>query len=189
MIFCSNFAKVCSSDQKPYRKRSLIFLRESKNMNCYQQNMIAKGLNYVTSFDEKLLGVGCDVEVVVDIESGAARTNIQMRSFLRSTPAFRITLDDLVSISTAIQSVRKNVKLLESLISDATDHQLNYSFGGMTLIVVQPKGKNARFTLCIGSFSREGDIDTLTNKEILEAVNRVEGLQAQVVSKVSSSNL
>lgn len=51
------------------------------------------GIKYATSFDEKLLGVGC--EVVVDIESSVAQACVEMRSFLRSTPAIRITLENL----------------------------------------------------------------------------------------------
>ncbi len=142
------------------------------------------GMKYATSFDEKLLGVGCDVEVVVDIESGAAQACVEMRAFLRSTPAFRITLESLQSISEAIKSARTSAKLLESLVGDATAHQLNYSSGGATLIVVHPKGKNARFTLSIGSFAREGELDALTDKEIADAVAKVESLKAKVVAKV-----
>lgn len=142
------------------------------------------GMKYATSFDEKLLGVGCDVEVAVDIESGAAQACVEMRAFLRSTPAFRITLESLQSISEAIKSARTSAKLLESLVGDATAHQLNYSSGGATLIVVHPKGKNARFTLSIGSFAREGELDALTDKEIADAVAKVESLKAKVVAKV-----
>jgi hypothetical protein len=141
---------------------------------------------YATSFDEKLLGVGCDVEVVVDIESGVAQACVDMRSFLRSTPAFRITLEDLQSVSAAIRNARTNAKLLESLVGDALAHQLNYSVGGATLIVVHPKGKNARFTLSIGSFAREGDLDALTDKEIADAVTKGESLKAKVVAKVGA---
>jgi hypothetical protein len=142
------------------------------------------GMKYATSFDEKLLGAGCDVEVVVDLESGVAQACLEMRSFLRSTPAFRITLEDMQSVSAAIKSARTNAKLLESLVGDATAHQLNYSAGGATLIVVHPKGKNARFTLSIGSFAREGELDALTDKEIADAVAKVESLKAKVVAKV-----
>ncbi len=155
-------------------------------MGINREISVVRGLKYATSFDEKLLGVGCDVEVVVDIESGTAQAFVEMRSFLRSTPAFRITLEDLNSVSAAIKSARSNAKLLESLPGEATDHQLNFFGGGATLIVVQPKGKSARFTLSIGSFSREGDLDTLTDKEIAETVAKVESLKAKVIAKVGA---
>lgn len=155
-------------------------------MSCHHENSAVRGLKYATSFDEKLLGVGCDVEVVVDIESGIAQASVEMRSFLRSTPAFRIALEDLLSVSAAIKNARASVKLLESLVGNATAHQLNYSGGGATLIVVQPKGKNARFTLSIGSFAREGDLDALSDKEIVEAVARVESLKSKVIAKVAA---
>jgi hypothetical protein len=144
------------------------------------------GMKYATSFDEKLLGVGCDVEIVVDIESGTAQASVAMRSFLRSTPAFKISLEDLQSVSLVVKQARSSAKLLESMVGDATAHQLNYSLPGATFIVVRPEGKTARFTLSIGSFAREGDLDTLTDKEIAEAVAKVEDLKAKVVAKVSA---
>jgi hypothetical protein len=52
--------------------------------------------------------------------------------------------------------------------------------------VVHPKGKNARFTLSIGSFAREGDLDALTDKEIADAVTKGESLKAKVVAKVGA---
>lgn len=141
-------------------------------------------LKYATSFDEKLLGVGCNVEVVVDIESGDAISTIEMRSFLRSAPAFRISLADLNSVLTAIKASKSNVKLLESMVDDAQDHQLNYACGGASLIVVQPIGKNARAVLTIGAFSREADLAQLSDKEVADAIARVETLQSKTVTKV-----
>lgn len=142
------------------------------------------GIKYATTFDEKLLGIGCDVEVVVDIESGAAQACIEMRSFLRSTPAFRITHENLQAVSEAVKNARTSAKLLDNLVDDASSHQLNFSAGGANLIVVKPKGKNARFTLSIGSFAREGDLNALTDNEIAGAVAKVENLKAKVLAKV-----
>ena len=99
------------------------------------------GLKYATSFDEKILGVGCDVEVVVDLDSGEASATVAMRQFLRSGPAFRIGAKDLASIAAAVKAAKDRVGLLESLAEGALDHQLNYSSGGASLIVVHPKGK------------------------------------------------
>jgi len=151
----------------------------------YQQdNKSGRGLQYATSFDEKLFGVGCDVEIVVDTESGDVQAVVAMRSFLRSTPAFRISVVDLIGIAKAIESATSRAKLLEQLIDDATDHQLNYSVGGAMLVVVHPKGKKARYTLHIGAFHREGEVDKLSASDITEALNKVEELTKKVRNKV-----
>lgn len=143
-----------------------------------------RGIQYATSFDVKLLGVGCDVEVVVDIESGEATAIVAMRSFLRSTPAFRISLEDLTAVANGVRLAHTRAKLLEQMVDGANDHQLNFSVGGSSLIIVHPKDKKARFVLTIGSFAREGDLDKLTDKEIAESVKAVEELKAKVQKKV-----
>jgi hypothetical protein len=145
----------------------------------------ATGLKYATSFDEKILGVGCDVEVVVDLDSGEASATVAMRQFLRSSPAFRIGAKDLASIAAAVKVAKDRVGLLESLAEGALDHQLNYSSGGASLIVVHPKGKSARFVLTIGMFNQEGGIDSLSSAEIDAAVKRVEELKALARAKVA----
>ena len=136
----------------------------------------------------KLLGVGCDVEIVVDIESGDATAIVAMRSFLRSTPAFRISLEDLAAVANGVRLAHTRAKLLEQMVDGATDHQLNFSVAGSSLIIVHPKDKNARFVLTIGSFAREGDLDKLTDKEIAESVKAVEELKAKVQKKVLAGN-
>jgi hypothetical protein len=147
----------------------------------------SRALRYATSFDEKLLGVGCNVEIVVEIESGEAKAVIEMRSFLRSSPAFRISISDMRSILAAVRTAKTNVKLLESMVEGAEAHQLNYSCGGASLIVVQPPGKKAKAVLSIGQFSRESDLDQLSDQEVVDAISRVEALQAKTVQKVASS--
>ena len=142
------------------------------------------GVMYETCFDEKLLGIGCNVKIIIDINSGSAEAYVEMRSFLRSTPDFRITLEDLKSISEAIKNVKRNANLLEDLVAGATTHKLNYSCGGAMLIVVHPKEKVARFTLSIGYFSREGALDALPDKEILDAVAKIEKLKSAVTEKL-----
>jgi len=147
----------------------------------------ATGLKYATSFDEKILGVGCDVEVVVDLDSGEVSAIVAMRQFLRSSPAFRICEKDLASIAAAVKAAKDRVGLLASLAEGALDHQLNYSSGGASLIVVHPKGKSARFVLTIGMFNQEDGIDSLSSAEIDAAVKRVDELKALARAKVRST--
>jgi len=145
------------------------------------------GVMYETCFDEKLLGIGCNVKIIIDINSGNAETYVEMRSFLRSTPDFRITLEDLKSISEAIKNVKRHANLLEDPVAEARTHKLNYSCGGAILIVVHPKEKVARFTLSIGYFSREGALDALPDKEILDAVAKIEKLKSAVMAKLDAA--
>ena len=70
-------------------------------MHCKNEAVSNLGLKYATSFDEKLLGTGCDVEVVIEIESGEVSAVIAMRQFLRSSPIFRISDVDLAAMSDA----------------------------------------------------------------------------------------
>lgn len=143
----------------------------------------ATGLKYATSFDEKILGVGCDVEVVIDVDSKEVSATVAMRQFLSSSPAFRIGAKDLASIAAAVKAAKDRIGLLESLAEGALDHQLNYSSGGASLIVVHPKGKSARFVLTIGMFNQEGVVDSLSSAEIDAAVKRVDELKALALAK------
>jgi len=145
------------------------------------------GVMYETCFDEKLLGIRCNVKIIIDINSGDAEAYVEMRSFLRSTPDFRITLEDLKSISEAIKNVKGNANLLEHPVAGATTNKLNYSCGGAILIVVHPKEKVARFTLSIGYFSREGALEALPDKEILDAVAKIEKLKSAVMAKLDAA--
>ncbi len=157
-------------------------------MSSTAQTTADTGLQYATTFDEKLLGMGCEVEIVVDIDSGNAKASIAMRSLLRTSPAFHISIDVLVGVVTTIKSAKSHAALLENLATDATDHQLNYETGCACLTVVQPPGKKkARYTLSIGAFNREGDLDTLSDDEISAAVQRVERLKAMVCAKVMAA--
>lgn len=144
------------------------------------------GLKYATTFDEKILGVGCDVDVVVDLGTGAASATIAMRQFLRSSPAFRIAARDLEAIAEAVKTAKASIKLLDSLADGALDHQLNFSVGGASLIVVHPKGKSARYVLTVGMFNAEGDIAEISSEEIDAAVKRISELTKQVSSKVAA---
>lgn len=145
-----------------------------------------RGLKYATSFDEKILGIGCDVDVTVDVETGEASATIAMRQFLRSSPAFKISADELSAIGDVVKKARASLPLLEDFIDGSQDHQLNYSSGGASLIIVHPKGKPARFVLNIGMFNKEGVMDELSSEEIDAAVKRVGELTAMVKAKLAS---
>lgn len=143
-------------------------------------------LNYATTFEQKLLGHKCDIEVVVDLSTGEASVVAGMRQALRSSPACHISLDTLERLAACIRDVGKNSRLLDRLVDEATDHQLNCSFGGGTLIVVKPPGKSARFTLTIGLFHREGSIEELSAKEVDDAISALDGLRKRVLTRVRS---
>ena len=153
-------------------------------MTCMTEKSESVGLKYATSYEEKLLGRGCDVEVTVDVETGAATAIVAMRELLRHIPAFRISVEDLAAIASIVKTTHARARLLDDLIDGAKTHQLNYSRGGATLIVVHPKGKAARFVLTIGSFNREGDLDKLSDHEISSTVRRVEELKDKTRAKV-----
>ena len=156
-------------------------------MHCKNEAVSNLGLKYATSFDEKLLGTGCDVEVVIEIESGEVSAVIAMRQFLRSSPVFRISDVDLAAMSDAIKSAKRSAKLLENMVDGATDHHLNYAARGASLTIVHPKEKKARFVLSIGAFTQEGDLEKLSDVEIVEALKRIEELKSKVTKKIGSA--
>ena len=145
----------------------------------------AKALKYATTFDQKLLGVGCDVDVVVNLDSGEANATVSMRPFLRSSPAFQISLENLKAIANAVGSAKANVKLLDDLVEGAGDHQLQYQYGGASLTVVKPPKKEAKAVLTIGTFSRESELSKLSADEITKAISTCESLIAKVKKKVN----
>ncbi len=153
-------------------------------MHSCNAKVSSNTLNYATIFEEKVLGVKCDVEIVVGLASGAATVVASMRHALWSSPACHISIDTLESLATHIRDVRKYSELLDSLIDGAKDHQLNCSFGGATLIVVKPAGRPARFTLTIGLFHREGSLEELSTKDVDEAVGALDGLRKRVLARV-----
>ena len=73
------------------------------------------------------------------------------------------------------------------MVDGATDHQLNYAARGASLIIVHPKEKKARFVLSIGAFTQEGDLEKLSDVEIVEALKRIEELKSKVAKKIGSA--
>ena len=156
-------------------------------MGCISETKFGPGLKYATSFDERLFEAGCDVDVVVDVETGEASATVAMRRFLGSTPAFRIADEELTAIAEVVKSVRSRAWLLDDTVEGAQSHQLNYSSGGATLTVVHPKGRPARFVLTIGLFNKEGKLDELSGEEIDVAVKRIEDLKGKTRAKVAAA--
>lgn len=142
------------------------------------------GARYATSFKEQLFGGKCDVEVVVDLTSRRATSVLSMSQFLSSRPVFVITLENLKLLLRAVQDIKSHAGLLGTLLPGATDHQLNCSTSGATVIVVHPPGKPARFTLSVGTFHREGVLEELDVREIEEAISKIEALEKLVLEKL-----
>lgn len=142
------------------------------------------GLRYAATFNEKILGVGCDVDVAVDLVSGEALVIASMRRTLSSEPAFRISREDLASLSSCVKTAKERAGILDNKVKGSSDHQLNCACGGATLIVSKPAGKPARFALNVGLFHREGGLEELSAKELDEAVAKLDALTARVASKM-----
>jgi hypothetical protein len=142
------------------------------------------GARYATSFKEQLFGGKCDVEVVVDLSSRRTSSLLSMNQFLSSRPAFTISLDGLRLLLRSIQDIKGYKGLLNELLPGATDHQLNCSMSGATVIVVHPPGKPARFTLSVGTFHREGALEELSVSEIEDAITKIAALEKRVLDKL-----
>lgn len=143
-------------------------------------------LKYAATFEEKLLGAKCDVDVVVDVATGESTATIAMRQMLRSMPICRIGIETLEELLTAMKAVEASAILLEARPEGAQDHQLNFGFGGASLIVVQPPGKKARYVLTVGSFNKEGEVSQMSHQELADAVARVNALRKSVCDKVNA---
>lgn len=148
----------------------------------------ATGLRYATSFEAKLLGAKCDIEIVVDLSSQEASASVSMRQLLSPSPAFKATRDDFAALSSCIREARESAKLLDETAEGAQAHQLNCSCGGAVLIVVKPTGKPTRYTLNVGLFHREGLLEELTSDEIDEVIKQVDILIARVLAKTKAGN-
>ena len=139
---------------------------------------------YVSSFEEKILGVKSDVEVSVNLLDASATVVVAMRQPLRSSPSCHISLAELESLKAAIQVSRERAPLLDAMVDGATNHQINCAWGGVTLIVVKPLNRPARFTLVVDEFHREGPLAELSSGEVDEAIAKLTSLRAKVLAKV-----
>jgi len=144
----------------------------------------SSGSRYATSFNERLFGVKCEVEIVLDLLTHAPSSVLSMTSALSSRPIFSISLENLKLLARAVADLKNNAKLLNALTGGATHHQLNCTIGGATAVVFQPPGKPARFTLTIGAFHRMGLLEELDTRDIDLAIRKIDDLQAAVVQKV-----
>jgi hypothetical protein len=145
---------------------------------------MGNGIKYAASFDEKLLGSNCDVDVVVDLGTGENTASVAMRQILRTMPMCRISIEALEELLAVLKSAAANAPLLESRPNGAQDHQLNWSSGAASLIIIQPTGKKPRYVLRIGSFNREGELTHLSYEEVADAVEQVNALRKTVTEKV-----
>jgi len=165
---------------------ALVHANEGKRMSNNCDVGIHNGLRYATVFDETILGAGCDVEVVVDLSTGKGSAIISMRRMLSPNPAFSISRDDLAAIAMGVKMAKEKSDLLAQTTEGAKGHQLNFSCGGATLVIVKPEGKPTRFGLHVGLFHREGALDDLSALELEEAVRKVDALLARVISKATT---
>lgn len=143
-----------------------------------------EGLRYATTFEERIFGAKCNVEVIANIFSGESSIIVSMMQPLGREPAFRILRNDLAELSSCVKTARERARVLDEVAEGATDHQLNCSCGGAVLIVVKPPGKPARFTLSIGLFHQEGALANLSAQQIDEAVSRLDTLAEKVSKKI-----
>ena len=147
----------------------------------------ASQLVYATSFlvPERLLGGKCDIEVVINLDAGTSTGILSMKQVLASGPAFSISLDSLKAISRHIKAIKEAASLLENILPGATDHQLNWECGGARMIVVQPNGKKARFTLTIGNYHEEGALSGVDAKQLDNAIKNIEEATIQVEKRIA----
>jgi hypothetical protein len=143
------------------------------------------GTRFAASFREQLLDAAWDIEIVVDLDTKSAYTNISFSGILSTHPVVSMSLDSLKQLSRALSAIKANAWLLESSIDGAKNQKLDCAIAGASAVLMRPEGKPARFTLSIGPFHREGTLDSLPTNEINEAINKVESLQRRVVEKIT----
>jgi hypothetical protein len=148
----------------------------------------SSGSRYATSFKDRLFGVKCEVEIVVDLSTHAPYSVLSMTSFLGGPPLFSISLDNLRLLAHGITDLKNNANLLSALIVGTTDHQLKCTVGGAIAIVFQSPGKATQYTLTIGAFHRMGPLNELGTSDIDVAIKRIEDLQVVVVRKIVTDN-
>ena len=141
------------------------------------------GLQYQATYDAKLLGVGCDVHVSVDLSTGDVSVVAAMRRLISPDPAFQISKDDLVCLSACIKSAKDRVGLLADTSAELKSQNLSCSCGGASLIVVLPPGKVASFSLTIGLFHEHGTMEKLSSKNVDDAIATMETLAALAAAK------
>jgi hypothetical protein len=147
------------------------------------------GARYATSFDLRAFGAKCVVEVIADLATRRCGSTLSMTQALSSRPAFSISLENLRHFVAGVHEINRSGALLGAMVEGAIEHQLNLSFAGATLIVVQPAGKGLRFSLRVGLFHREGSLDSVPFKELEAVIKDMESLEARVVEKLESGLL
>lgn len=147
---------------------------------------VANDVRYATSCKDRLFGAKCEIEVVVELSTLDGTVVLLMSQLLGSGPAFSISIDDLKALSISIKAFHKHAPLLETLSPGATDHQLNWTRGCASIIVVHPKGKPPRYSLSIGPYHQEGDLSELNAKEVDEAVERLDAFRSRVTDKIKN---
>ena len=148
----------------------------------------SSGSRYAASFKDRLFGVKCEVEIVVDLTTHAPYSVLSMTSFFGGPPLFSISLDNLRLLARGISELKNNANLLSALIVGSTDHQLRCTVGGATAIVLQPPGEATQYTLTIGTFHRMGPLNELSTSDIDVAIKTIEDLQAVVVRNIVTDN-
>ncbi len=146
----------------------------------------ANGLRYAVSFEEKIFGAKCSVEVAVDLASGETSVVVSMLRFLSPEPAFRITRDDLAGLASFIRTAKSRSSLLDERVEGSMNHQMDCSIGGASLITFKPIGKPARFNLSIGLFHQEGPLNELSAEEVDQAVAKLDSISAKVSKKAAA---
>jgi hypothetical protein len=159
-------------------------------------------LKYATKFEERILGVECDVEVCADLSLESATVIAAMRQPLRSTPSCHISIEGLEELRASIHEAHVRAQLLEDLVDGARDHQLNCSCSIARLVVVKPRreekfwerfwpspessrGRPPRFVLTIGEFHREGPLDQLSTSDVDAAIGIMDALRTRVLAKIA----
>jgi len=143
---------------------------------------------YATSFSLRLLSARCEVDVVADLVTRQCSSTVSMLQALSTRPAFSISRENLWAFAKGAREICGNAALLTATVAGSTQHQLNLTVAGATLIVVQPAKHKARFALSVGMFHREGDLEELPIAELEAAVREMESLEARVSEKLANAS-
>lgn len=142
---------------------------------------------YSVSFESRLFGGRCIVEVTVDLNTGQASSVLSMPSLLSAQPVFAISLEDLKAFAEGVQQLKARSRVLASLPNGAQDAWLKCLVGNATAVVFQPEGKPDQFTMNIGAYHRHGDLGTLDLAEIHTAIEKLTSFEKAALARVGSS--
>jgi hypothetical protein len=141
---------------------------------------------FVVTFEERLFGGKCVIEVAIDLSTLTALSTLSMTSMFSERPVFTMPRADFNMFVAAIRRLQATAKKLSPAPEGSIASQLNCTVNAATAVIFQAEGKPVRYTLNIGNFSKAGELTEMDLGEIEEAIRKMDELEGRVLRQVNA---